>query len=88
MTAFLALAAVFAGVFVFAALDHDCVGEHCTVCPQAETSRRLIESLWRAAAIALPAACAAMCAANPAKRFILPYSFQLTPVSLKIKSNS
>ncbi|GHV43092.1 hypothetical protein AGMMS49546_23710 [Spirochaetia bacterium] len=45
LTACLALAAVSAGVFVFTNLDHDCIGEHCSVCLQIEIAQNLLEGL-------------------------------------------
>lgn len=45
LTACLALSAVFAGGFVFANLNHDCIGEHCSVCLQIEIAQNLLEGL-------------------------------------------
>ncbi|GHV19963.1 hypothetical protein FACS189494_02780 [Spirochaetia bacterium] len=47
LTACLALAAVFAEGFVFTSLDHDCTGEHCSVCLQIEITQNLLEGLAR-----------------------------------------
>jgi hypothetical protein len=87
LAAFLALAAVFAGVFVFAVLDHDCVGEACLICPHLASARRLIESLGRTGFMILMAGFAAR-GAVPEKRSSAHVSFPLTLIGLKTKCNS
>ncbi|MDR1586253.1 MAG: hypothetical protein LBS57_02220 [Treponema sp.] len=87
LTAWLALAVVFAGVFVFEDLDHECTGEHCGICLQIRIAIRLIEALGRIGVIVLVAGSAAALAGVSAKG---PAAFPLvpaTPVSLKIKCN-
>ena len=88
LLAFLALAAVFAEAFVFTALDHDCIGEYCPICPQIEMAQRLLDGLGRIGAIGLVAAFAAACASPAAKNPGLQRPASLTLVSLKIKYNS
>ncbi|MDR0452835.1 MAG: hypothetical protein LBH15_07305 [Treponema sp.] len=87
LAGWLALAVVFAGVFVVEELDHECTGEHCSICLQIEIAIRLIEAFGRIGVAALAAGFAAGLAGASGK---VPAPFRLvpaTPVSLKIKFN-
>ncbi|MDR0708799.1 MAG: hypothetical protein LBF77_01890 [Spirochaetaceae bacterium] len=87
LTAWLALTVVFAGVFVFEELEHECTGEHCCICLQIEIAIRLIEAFGRIGIIILvagsTAAFAGIFVKTPA---VFPF-VPATPVSLKIKCN-
>ncbi|GHV10128.1 hypothetical protein FACS189485_23100 [Spirochaetia bacterium] len=87
LTAFLALSAVFAEGFLFTHLDHDCIGEHCSVCLQIEITQNLLEGLGRMGIFALAAGLIPQIFAITKSR----PSFALIPqtlVCLKIKYNS
>jgi hypothetical protein len=87
LTAWLALAVVFTGVFVFEELEHECTGEHCCICLQIEIAIRLIEAFGRIGVIALVAGSAAVLAGVSAKAPTVFPPVPATPVSLKIKYN-
>jgi hypothetical protein len=87
LTACLALAAVFAESFIFTHLDHDCIGEHCSVCLQIEIAQGLLEGLGRIGLLALAACLIPRILVNTKSRL----SFVVVPhtlVDLKIKYNS
>jgi hypothetical protein len=46
-TAWLALAVIFAGIFVIEEHDHDCIGEDCHICLEIQIAQRLIEAFGR-----------------------------------------
>ncbi|MDR0785246.1 MAG: hypothetical protein LBE74_05105 [Treponema sp.] len=46
-TAWLALAVIFAGLFIIEEHDHDCVGENCHICLEIQIAQRLIEAFGR-----------------------------------------
>jgi hypothetical protein len=46
-TAWLAVAVIFAGVFVIEERDHDCTGEDCHICLEIQIAQRLIEAFGR-----------------------------------------
>jgi hypothetical protein len=85
LTGWLVLSVVFAGVFVIETLDHDCTGEHCSVCLQVEIAHRLIEAFGRMGVIVLVAGFAVACAKPLIKFPAFSRLFWETPVSLKIK---
>jgi hypothetical protein len=86
--ALLALAAVSAEAFVFAALDHDHIGEHCQVCLHIQIAGRLLECLGRIGAVVLLAGFPALLAASLVKRSA-PFSHvPFTLIALKIQFNS
>jgi hypothetical protein len=84
----LALLAVFAEIFIFTHLIHDCTGEDCAICEQIEIAQRVLEKLGRIAA----AVFLAFTIADYTKLLVKPsvaFLFQpSTPVSLKIRINS
>jgi hypothetical protein len=84
MMGWLALAIIFAGVFVIEELDHDCTGEDCHICLQIEIAQRLLEAFGRVGVSILFAGFIAY-----TKAFIkLPVFFDpITPITLKIKFN-
>jgi hypothetical protein len=87
LMALLLPAAVFAEGFVFTHLDHDCIGEHCSVCLQIEISQSLLEGLGRIGILALAARLILQILIIIKNRLcfsILPQ----TLVGLKIKYNS
>jgi len=45
--ALLALAVVFAGIYVITERDHYCTGEGCHICLEIQVAQLLIEALWR-----------------------------------------
>jgi hypothetical protein len=87
LTACLALAAVFAESFVFTHLDHDCIGEHCSVCLQIEIAQSLLQGLGRIGLLAL-AACLVPQIFKAIKSRLSFAVIPLTLVGLKIKYNS
>jgi hypothetical protein len=87
LTACLALAAVSAEVFVFTHLDHDCIGEHCSVCLQIEIAQRVLEGLGRIGIIVLAIGFFAK-AKKIIKSTSFSYIFTTSPILLKVKSLS
>lgn len=45
VAALLVFALLFSVFFIVAEADHDCCGEHCTICHQLQTCQRLLEQL-------------------------------------------
>jgi hypothetical protein len=86
-TGWLALAVVFAGIFVFEELDHDCPGEHCGICLQIEIAIRVIEAFGRIGVTALLAGFASELGGASVKLPAFFFFIPATPVSLKIKFN-
>ncbi|GHU92154.1 hypothetical protein FACS189479_00160 [Spirochaetia bacterium] len=87
LTACLALAAVFAEGFVFTSLDHDCTGEHCSVCLQIEIAQNLLKGLGRIGLFALAACLIPQTTLIIKSRLSLALAPQ-TLVGLKTKYNS
>jgi hypothetical protein len=87
LTACLALSAVFAEGFVFTHLDHDCIGEHCSVCLQIEIAQSLLEGLGRIGILAL-AACLIPQIFVIIKNCLYYSIVPQTLISLKVKYNS
>ncbi|GHV82950.1 hypothetical protein AGMMS50212_02900 [Spirochaetia bacterium] len=87
LTACLALAAVFAESFVFTNLDHDCLGEHCSVCLQIEIAQNVLEGLGRIGLFAL-AACIILQILVIIKNRLRFSFFPQTLVGLKVQYNS
>jgi hypothetical protein len=53
ITACVALAAVFTEAFVFTHINHDCIGEDCSVCSQIGTALNLLKGLGFLRVVAL-----------------------------------
>jgi multidrug transporter EmrE-like cation transporter len=87
LTACLALTAVFAEFFVFTHLDHDCIGENCSVCLQIEIAQSLLEGLGRIGIIVLGIVFFAKTKKN-VKNTPVSYIFTTSPILLKVKSLS
>jgi hypothetical protein len=85
LTACLALAAVFAELFIFASLNHDCCQDHCEICLQIQAVQSLLEGLGRIATTAFCAGLAAVYAGVSGKIPAQTNRSPLTPVALKVK---
>jgi hypothetical protein len=84
---FLALSAVFAGFFAVVHLDHNCIGEKCSLCQEIQTARRMLEALGRLGVIALIAGLVPVLKV-PGKSRVLFFLTAPTLVSLNIQCNS
>ncbi|MDR2467877.1 MAG: hypothetical protein LBD22_02830 [Spirochaetaceae bacterium] len=84
MTAYLALAVVFAGVFVIENHIHDHTGSDCRICLEIQIALRIIEAFGRLG-IYLFLAGFIKYAAFSAKR--QPSSFVKKPIELKVRFN-
>ncbi|MDR0400997.1 MAG: hypothetical protein LBH51_08650 [Treponema sp.] len=82
--AWLALAVVFAGIFIIEEHDHDCSGEDCHICLELQIARWMVEAFGR-----LGAAMAAGAFISRAGSWVKPQSFFYgrNPVELKIRFN-
>jgi hypothetical protein len=80
----LAVAVIFAGVFVIEERDHDCPGEACHVCQEIQIAQRLIEAFVR-----LGISIFVIGFISYIKFFIRPQTFfyQVSPIELKVKLN-
>jgi hypothetical protein len=87
LTACLALAAVSAEFFVFTHLDHDCIGENCSVCLQIEIAQRVLEGLGHIGIIVLVIGFFAK-TKQCIKSTPFSYTFTTSPILLKVKSLS
>jgi hypothetical protein len=87
LTACLALAALSAEIFVFTHLDHDCIGENCSVCLQIETAQSLLKGLGF---VIIAASLAGLSSgANLIVKKVAYCSAYLTsPIILNVKSNT
>jgi hypothetical protein len=82
--AWLALAVVFAGIFIIEEHIHDCTGAGCRICFKLQIAQRLIESLGRPGVhIAVIGFIA--CACSLIKTQLLFYSKK--PIELKVRFN-
>ncbi|MDR1216609.1 MAG: hypothetical protein LBK25_08005 [Treponema sp.] len=87
LTACLTVIAIFAEFFICTHLDHDCVGDACSICLQIEVAQHLLEKLGRLGAMAL----LAFALGNYTKILVklsVVFCSSITPVSLKIKINT
>ncbi|MDR0878819.1 MAG: hypothetical protein LBN21_12265 [Treponema sp.] len=87
LTVFLVFTAVFAEGFVFTHLDHDCIGEHCSVCLQIQIAQSLLEGLARFGIFAIAAGLILQTFVIIKSRLSF-VTIPLTLVELKIKYNS
>ncbi|GHV92543.1 hypothetical protein AGMMS50268_30460 [Spirochaetia bacterium] len=87
LTVFLALSAVFAEGFVFTHLDHDCIGDHCSVCLQIEIAQNVLEGLGRIGLCALAAGLITQILVIIKNRLRFSF-FPQTLVGLKVQYNS
>jgi hypothetical protein len=87
LTAYIALAAVFAEAFVFAALDHDHVDGDCPVCLQIEAAQNLVKG-FVLINLAILLTGLAVYAKTFVKNSTISYCILPTPVLLKVRSNS
>jgi hypothetical protein len=82
LMAFVALAVACVEFFIFVNLEHDCIGEHCSICLQIDVVQRLLECLAGVCVIAALAfymhSFFKLTAWRPAPR---------TPVALKVRCN-
>jgi hypothetical protein len=83
-TAWLALAVIFAGIFVIEEHDHDCTGEDCHICLEIQIAQRLIEAFGR-----LGVSIAVIGFFSYAGSLIKPQllSYSKKPIELKVRFN-
>lgn len=84
MTAWLALAVVFAGIFVIEEHHHDHTGENCQICLEIQIALRIIEAFGRLGVCLLLAGFIKYAASFVKPQ---PFYFAKRPIELKVRFN-